>query len=120
MAAPAETMSQIKRSNRDALSKWHAQRKLHPGIEAQNGTSFPVEASNGKLHPGIDAQTGTHFPNKRLAENASRNEPSDWDALSETHPIGKLYPDLNANSGTQFPLEGCFGKRVPFRSHIPG
>ena len=31
-----------------------------------------------------------------------------------------MCPIPSMNSGMQFPLEGCSGKRIPFRSSIPG
>ena len=39
------------------------------------------------------------------AENPPRNEPPEWDTLSETRPVGKLYPGLSVDSGTQFPAD---------------
>lgn len=112
-------MSQIERSKWDALSRWHAQRKLHPGIDAQNGAQFPSE---------------------RQPESASRNRRSEWDALSRRSSLRKACPRmktqngmqfppeddsesasiLSIDSGLQFPVEGCSGKCVPFQARIPG
>ena len=47
----AETVSRISSSNRDALSRRGLWRKLHPGIDVQNGMPFPVEAWGGNRVP---------------------------------------------------------------------
>lgn len=61
-----------------------------------------------------------HFPLKLLPENASHSERSFRDTVSACGPVGKVHPALRARSEMQFPLEGCSGKRVPFRVAIPG
>lgn len=60
------------------------------------------------------------FPLKLLPENASHSERSFRDTASACGPVGKVHPALRARSEMQFPLEGCSGKRVPFRAAIPG
>ncbi len=43
MTHQAETASRNLSSEWDAFSRWRAQRKLRPGIRAQNGTRFPAD-----------------------------------------------------------------------------
>ena len=51
-----------------------------PESRPRTGHAFRLNAQR-KLHPGIDAQTGPQFPSERQPESASRNRRSKWDAL---------------------------------------
>lgn len=53
------------------------------------------------------------FPDRPLAENASRNERSDWDAFSGSAFKRKLYPGIELQSGTCFPVRSSSGNYVP-------
>ncbi len=99
MACLAETVSQNQGLERDTLSAVPAQRKAHPGIDAQAGAQFPL-----RFHP----------------ETVSHSERQFWDELSARGFSRKRHPTLKRNSGTQFPVEGCSGKCVPFQARIPG
>lgn len=99
MACLAETVSQNQGLERDTLSAVPAQRKTHPGIDAQAGAQFPL-----RFHP----------------ETVSHSERQFWDELSARGFSRKRHPTLKRNSGTQFPVEGCSGKCVPFQARIPG
>ena len=44
MAPQAETATQNRAAEWDALSQWQPRRKVHPGIAPQNGTYFPPAA----------------------------------------------------------------------------
>lgn len=70
-------------------------------------------ALNRKLRPGIDAQNGMRFPNRLQAEIASHSESSFWDTLSARSFVGKPCPILSIQSGTWFPRVLPTGKRVP-------
>lgn len=70
-------------------------------------------ALNRKLRPGIDAQNGMRFPNRLQAEIASHSESSFWDTLSARSFVGKAHPILSTQSGTWFPRVLPTGKRVP-------
>lgn len=70
-------------------------------------------ALNRKLRPGIDAQNGMRFPNRLQAEIASHSESSFWDTLSARSFVGKPCPILSTQSGTWFPRVLPTGKRVP-------
>lgn len=48
-----------------------------------------------------------------LAESASRNCHSEWDAVSPWSPRRKLHPGIRAWNGTRFPFGMGFGKYVP-------
>ncbi len=61
-------------------------------------------ALNRKLQPGIDAQNGMRFPNRLQAEIASHSESSFWDTLSARSFVGKAHPIPSAYSGTRFPV----------------
>lgn len=66
-----------------------------------------------KLHPGIDAQNGMHFPVEPLAESVSRNSAPEWDALSGWSFKRKLRPGISLQSGMSFPAEPSGGKSIP-------
>lgn len=66
-----------------------------------------------KLRPRISAQNGMHFPDGLLAESASRNPRSGWDALSRWRPGRKVHPGIRAQNGTRFPSGGPSGKFIP-------
>ena len=66
-----------------------------------------------KLHPGIDAQNGMHFPVEPLAESVSRNSAPEWDALSGWSFKRKLRPGISLQSGMPFPAEPSGGKSIP-------
>lgn len=70
-------------------------------------------ALNRKLRPGIDAQNGMRFPNRLQAEIASHSESSFWDTLFARSFVGKPCPILSTQSGTWFPRVLPTGKRVP-------
>ena len=70
-------------------------------------------ALNRKLRPGIDAQNGMRFPNRLQAEIASHSEPTFWDTLSARSFVGKAHPILSIQSGTWFPRVLPTGKCVP-------
>lgn len=109
------------------------QRKLHPGIDAQNGTYFPFEplaetvsrntasewdALSGwsfkrKVRPGIRARNGMRFPSAGRLESASQFEHSFRDAVSAEGLNRKVCPTLRRDSGSRFPPGMPFGKRVP-------
>lgn len=96
------------------------ERKLCPGIGAQNGMRFPVGASNGKRIPESAPGMGHTFRNSPQPETATRNRCSEWDALSGSAFKRKLHPILSLHSGTRFPQGASSGKRIPFRAPIPG
>ena len=73
-----------------------------PKSMSRVGCAFPKSAKR-KMHPGIDAQNGTHFPFEPQAEAASRNPAPEWDVLSEQALKRKAHPTLSADSGTRFP-----------------
>lgn len=81
---------------------------------------YPAKHATRKACPVLSLNSGMHFPLELLPENASHSERSFRDAASACGPAGKVRPALGPKSGTQFPLEGCSGKRVPFRVAIPG
>ncbi len=83
-----------------------------------SGTQFPNEASRGNCVPEFWLETGYGFPNRPLAENASRNRRSNWDAVSgrqdktklrwnsswlRLHPAksGTIPPQLKLTNGSQ-------------------
>lgn len=68
------------------------ERKLCPGIGAQNGMRFPVGASNGKCIPESAPGMGHTFRNSPQPETATRNRCSEWDALSESPSGGNCIP----------------------------
>lgn len=90
-----------------------------PESRPRTGHAFRLNAQR-KLHPGIDAQTGIHFPLRADPETVSHSERQFWDELSARGFSRKRHPTLKRNSGTQFPVEGCSGKRIPFWSRNPG
>lgn len=63
---------------------------------------------------GYNAEMGRSFQMSPHAESPSRNEPSEWDTLSETRSIGKLCPGIRLQSGMEFPVEPRLGNGVPF------
>lgn len=93
--------------------------KRIPESRPRTGHAFRLNAQR-KLHPGIDAQTGIHFPLRADPETVSHSERQFWDELSARGFSRKRHPTLKQNSGTQFPVEGCSGKCVPFQARIPG
>lgn len=68
----AETMSQNSPSKRDAVSGWALRGKLHPGIDVQSGTHFPVELSNGNRIPESALKAGRAFPGAASSPNLSQ------------------------------------------------
>lgn len=56
--------------------------KLHPGMDAQNGTQFPLGARCGKRVPESASKTGYSFRMRALGETASRSEPGAVGATS--------------------------------------
>lgn len=90
-----------------------------PESRPRTGHAFRLNAQR-KLHPGIDAQTGIHFPLRADPETVSHSERQFWDELSARGFGRKRHPTLKRNSGTQFPVEVCSGKCVPFQARIPG
>lgn len=115
--------------------------KRIPESRPRTGHAFRLNAQR-KLHPGIDAQTGIHFPLRADPETVSHSERQFWDELSargfsrkrrptlkrnsgtqfpvESRLFRKVYPIPGADSGTHFPFEAPTGKRVPLWSRIPG
>lgn len=81
-AAQTEIASQNLGSDWDALSRRQPRRKLHPGIDAQNGM---------------------HFPDGLLAESSSRNPRSERDTLSQRRSKRKVHPGIAPQNGTCFP-----------------
>lgn len=92
---------------------------LEPSAETTSRNPVPEwdavsgSALNRKLRPGIDAQNGMRFPNRLQAEIASHSESSFWDTLSARSFVGKPCPILSTQSGTWFPRVLPTGKRVP-------
>lgn len=82
------------------------ERRLRPGIGAQNGTRFPVGASNGKRIPEFGSRVGCVFRLKPQAETASRNSVSERDELSQRGRMRKLCPGIMPQNGMRFPLAG--------------
>lgn len=78
-------------------------RKLHPTTQTNSGPRFPDGASRGNCVPLWSARTGCAFRLRSLAESASRNRHSDWDAFSRSRPSGKLRPGICVRNGTRFP-----------------
>lgn len=93
--------------------------KRIPESRPRTGHAFRLNAQR-KLHPGIDAQTGIHFPLRADPETVSHSERQFWDELSARGFSRKRHPTLKQNFGTQFPFEAPTGKRVPLWSRIPG
>ena len=60
------------------------------------------------------------FPDRPLAENASRNERSDWDAFSGSAFKRKLRPGFWLQSGMPFPVEVSGGSCIPESSFRVG
>lgn len=129
-----ETVSQIRRSERDSFSGRGLKWKVRPGIWLQRGMRFPVGASNGKCipesAPGMghtsrnSPQPETATRNRRserdalslgaLSENVSRNQASEWDALSGTVLNRKLCPRIDIRNGICFPERPSSGNCIPF------
>ena len=77
-------------------------------------------ASYNVIRQAAHTKGAVHHRTWTVPENASRSGAKNWAVVSAKHAIRKARPVLSGNSGTQFPLEGCSGKRVPFRAAIPG
>lgn len=60
------------------------------------------------------------FPDRPLAETASRNRASDWDALSGSAFKRKLRPGFWLQSGMPFPVEVSDGSCIPESSFRVG
>lgn len=71
--------------------------------KGNSGPWFPRRASWGNCIPLRNAKTGWAFRLKPLAETASRNWRSDWDAISRSSPSGKLSPTLERQNGIRLP-----------------
>ena len=117
----------------DTLSGTALNRKLQPGIDAQNGMRFPnrlqaeiashsessfwdtlsARSFVGKAHPIPSAYSGTRFPVVVHLETASQFERSFWDTLSVRPTIRKVHPVLSVQTGTRFPPAWLLGKHVP-------
>ena len=69
----------------------------------QSGTDFPDGWGFGKSVPEFAFGVGCSFRLRALAENATRNLRSEWDAVSQRSHKRKLHPIPDANSGTRFP-----------------
>lgn len=69
----------------------------------QSGTDFPDGWGFGKCVPEFAFGVGCSFRLRALAENATRNLRSEWDAVSQRSHKRKLHPTPDMNSGTQFP-----------------
>ena len=74
-----------------------------PGAGGDSGTRFPRRHPFGNRIPLRNAKTGWAFRLKPLAETASRNWRSDWDAISRSSPSGKLSPTLERQNGIRLP-----------------
>ena len=81
------------------------QRKLRPGIDAQNGTHFPGLPSNGNCVPECAPGTGCTFRIGPQEETVSQNSAPKRDALSETALKRKLHPGIRLQNGMPFPVE---------------
>lgn len=88
-------------------------RKLYPTTQANSGPQFPDGASWGNCVPLWSARTGWAFRLRSIAESASRNRRSDWDAISRSSPSGKLHPGIRARNGIWFPKQASCGKCNP-------
>lgn len=91
-------------------------RKLHPTTQTNSGPRFPDGASRGNCVPLWSARTGCAFRLRSLAETASRNRHSDWDAFSRSRPSGKLRPGICVRNGTRFP-QGPNQPPAPRQNH---
>lgn len=80
-------------------------RKLRPRFRLQNGTRFPVGASNGKRVPESGLRTGHAFRRRPQAETVFRIRRSEWDAFSGSALKRKLRPGIAAQNGMHFPPE---------------
>ena len=66
--------------------------KVHPRIQAQNGTRFPDGMLGGKYDPVFGSRTGYPFRIGLQAETA---------------------PRFDLQTGMPFPVEASSGKRIP-------
>ena len=92
-----ESASRFEGSEWDTLSETRSFGKLHPGIDAQSGTRFPLEARCGKCVPESASKTGHSFRMRALGETASRSGLENWDAVSVQTEEGAL-PAIDAGS----------------------
>ena len=69
----------------------------------QSGTGFLDGWGFGKCVPEFAFGVGCSFRLRALAENATRNLRSEWDAVSQRGRKRKLHPIPDVNSGTRFP-----------------
>ena len=97
----------------DALSPWALLRKPCPGLGPPNGTQLPQRGSTGKHIPEFATRTGHGFPVGTVSETVSRNQPSEWDAVSAKPLKRKARPGFPPQSGTQFPDGHRTGNCVP-------
>ena len=97
MKPPAESTSRFEGSEWDTLSGTRPFGKLHPRIDAQSGTRFPLEARCGKRAPESASKTGHSFRMRALGETASHSEPKFWDTVSVQTEEGAL-PAVDAGS----------------------
>ena len=66
----------------DGVSRWGLNRKVRPGIMAQNGMQFPVEASSGNRVPESAPKVGHAFRTGYQPETASHSGHEFRDTLS--------------------------------------
>ena len=96
------------------------ERKLCPGIGAQNGVRFPDRPSTGNCVPEFGSKAGCALPLAWVSETASRNQAWKWDALSEQVLKRKLHPGIDAQNGMRFPERTSTGNCVPDLDLRPG
>ena len=85
-----ESASRFEGSDWDRLSETRSFGKMHPGIGAQSGTQFPLEARCGRRVPESASKTGHSFRMRALGETASRSELENWDTVSAQTEEGAL------------------------------
>ena len=83
-------------------SSWTTRSHAFAGC-SQSGTGFPDGRALGKCVPEFGFGMGCSFRLRGLAESATRNLQSEWDAVSQRSHKRKLHPTPNVNSGTRFP-----------------
>lgn len=88
-------------------------RKLHPTTQTNSGPRFPDGASRGNCVPLWSARTGCAFRLRSLAESASRNRHSDWDAF----PRGPKQPPAPRQNDPFPPSHAEHPRSVPGCRH---
>ena len=97
MKPSEESASRFEGPEWDTLSETRSFGKMHPGIGAQSGTQFPLEARCGRRVPESASKTGHSFRMRALGETASRSEPGAADTVSLLKKEGAL-PAVDADN----------------------